>query len=218
MHVPARDRFPLACLVGLVLWWALLAVRPYSRTSWLHENLLVLAAVPLIVRLHFRLRFSHLSCLLLAVFFGLHLVGAHYTYSDVPLFESGAGGRNHYDRLVHFAFGLLLAQPLRELFRRAAQVRGFWAYFFPLTLVMALSMVYELVEWVFVLIVDPAAGTAFLGAQGDPWDAQKDMALASLGALITLGTAVAVDAWTHPGFLAEFRASLGRQKSSAQRP
>ena len=103
----------------------------------------------------------------------------------MPLFDR-LGDRNHYDRVVHFSFGLLLAIPVRELLARWTGLAGRAASFVALLAILAGSMVYEIIEWAFVLVADPAAGTAFLGAQGDPWDAQKDMALASLGGLLTL--------------------------------
>jgi len=189
--VARRDRWALACLLVLGAWWAVLAVAPRYRTSWLHENLLVFVAVPVLVLLHRRLRFSAATCTLLTLFLGLHLVGAHYTYSEVPLFDRlrdwGGYSRNHYDRVVHFAYGLLLAFPIRETFVKAAGLRGGWSWFWPLCFVMATSMAYEIIEWLFVLVADPSAGTAFLGAQGDPWDAQKDMTLATAGAVLALG-------------------------------
>lgn len=168
--------------------------------------------MPLLVALHFRLRLSNVSYTLLTLFLVLHLVGAHYTYSEVPLFdrvkEWAGWERNHYDRVVHLGFGLLLAYPMRELFMRVADAKGVWAYFFPVTLVMAMSMLYEVIEWGFVLVVDPGQGTAFLGTQGDEWDAQADMALATLGALITMGVTLWINARTHPEFRRELADSL----------
>ncbi|MBK7645119.1 MAG: DUF2238 domain-containing protein, partial [Planctomycetes bacterium] len=101
--------------------------------------------------------------------------------------------RNHYDRLVHFLFGLLFAVPIREIFLRVGQVRGFWAYYLPLDVAMAFSMLYELIEWGSALLFGGDLGAAYLGTQGDPWDAQKDMALASLGALITMCAIATLD-------------------------
>ena len=208
----SRDRYALGCLVALTLWWALLAVAPKYRESWLHENLLVFVGVPLTAWLDRRVRFDRLSLTLITLFLALHLVGAHYTYSEVPLFDrirDWAGySRNHYDRVVHFSFGLLLAYPIRELFRKVARARGFWSYFLPLLLVMATSAFYEIIEWLFAAAVEPAQGTAFLGTQGDQWDAQKDMALASLGALLALLVTLLFDLRRHPDFAAEFRESL----------
>ena len=96
------------------------------------------------------------------------------------------GGRNHFDRLVHLAYGLLLAYPIREMFLRIGNVRGFWGYFLPLDLTMSTSMLYELIEWGAAEAVGGDLGAAYLGTQGDIWDAHKDMALASLGALIAM--------------------------------
>jgi putative membrane protein len=93
--------------------------------------------------------------------------------------------------MVHLCYGLLLAYPTREIFLRVADVRGFWGYFLPLALTMALSVVYELIEWAAAMVFGGDLGIAYLGTQGDEWDAQKDMALAAVGALIAM-TAVAV--------------------------
>jgi len=121
------------------------------------------------------------------VFLVLHTVGSHYTYSNVPAgdWARDAFGlaRNHYDRLVHFGFGLLMLRPLRELgFGRGSGPGGLGALYFSVAAVAAWSLVYEVVEWIVASVVDPAAGTAYLGTQGDPWDAQKDMAVALFGA------------------------------------
>ena len=120
-------------------------------------------------------------------------MGAHYTYSLVPydawvealtgrtLSSLTGWERNHFDRLVHFSYGLLLAYPAREVFLRVADVRGFWGYYLPLDVVMATSMLYELIEWGAASVFGGDLGVAYLGTQGDPWDAQKDMALATAG-------------------------------------
>lgn len=94
--------------------------------------------------------------------------------------------RNHYDRLVHFAYGMLLALPFRELLMLHAGVRGFWSYFLPFDLVLSSSLAYELLEWCAAIVYGGDLGAAFLGTQGDEWDAHRDMALAGLGAALTL--------------------------------
>jgi putative membrane protein len=173
-----RDRYALCCLAALAAWWGFLAIEPRYRDTWLHENLLVFAGVPLAAWLHLRLRFDRLALTLITLFLALHLIGAHFSYSEVPLPWKA---RNHYDRVVHFSYGLLLAYPMRELFRCERRPR-----IHALLLVMASSMAYELIEWGFVMIAAPEQGMTFLGTQGDEWDAQKDMALATLGAVIAL--------------------------------
>ena len=176
-------------VIGFGLFWLLLAIDPYDRFDWFLENLLVALAVAALAATCRRFAFSDGSYTLLAIFLTLHAVGAHYTYSEVPLgywIQDALGlGRNHFDRFVHFSFGLLLLYPLRELITRSAKVEGAWSYVLPLAACMAMSETYELIEWAAVQVIDPAAGLAFLGTQGDVFDAQKDTGLAALGALVT---------------------------------
>jgi putative membrane protein len=94
--------------------------------------------------------------------------------------------RNHYDRVVHFAYGLLLSYPLRELGQRVLRLRRLWAYAIPFAIALSLSAGYEMVESWVARIVSPELGTAYLGTQGDEWDAQKDMDQAMLGAALGL--------------------------------
>jgi putative membrane protein len=145
-----------------------------------------------------RFPLSRISYTLIFLFLCLHEVGAHCTYAEVPYdrwFESLFGRslnsvmgweRNHFDRFVHFGYGLFLAYPIREVFLRITQARGFWGYFLPLDVTMSTSMLFELIEWVVVEIFGGDLGVAYLGTQGDIWDAHKDMGLASLGALFAL--------------------------------
>lgn len=114
----------------------------------------------------------------------------------------------NYDRVVHFLFGLLLVYPMRELYYRIVGSRGIWGFVLPLDVMISLSAIYELVEWGANAAVAPETGVEFLGAQGDPWDAQKDMALASLGAGLTMTIAFVVNLKMNPEFRAECRESL----------
>jgi len=171
-------------------------IAPHGRADWVLENSLLWAGVALLVWMRRKLPLSRVSYTLIFVLFCLHTIGAHYTYSLVPYDawltsltgRSGllGSGRNHFDRLVHFAYGLLLTYPVREVFLRVALVRGFWGYYLPLDVTMATSMLYELIEWGAAETLGGDLGTAYLGTQGDPWDAQKDMALATLGGLIAM--------------------------------
>lgn len=176
-----------ALLSGVWLW---AGIEPLSRSDWLLENLLVFAVVILLLVSARRLVFSPTAYGLLSLFLALHLYGAHYTYSETPFgfWLSAQLGlqRNHYDRLVHFAFGLLLVLPLRELLQRSANLSGRWLALLCLASVMALSGLYEQMEMLAALVVAPELGTAFLGTQGDEWDAQKDTGLAATGALLAL--------------------------------
>ena len=127
----------------------------------------------------------------------LHAIGAHYTYAQVPLGlwvkEAFHHSRNHYDRLVHFSFGLMLAYPAREIFLRVANARGFWAYYLPLDVTLAFSAMYEIMEsWFAKIISNPGLGDAWLGTQGDIWDSQQDMTAALAGAILCMSiTAIA---------------------------
>jgi putative membrane protein len=181
-------------LPGLLVWygllWAVLAIAPRDRQDWLLENLLALAAVATLLFTHRRFQLSTLSYLLITVFLSLHVIGAHYTYAEVPfgfwLQQEFGLARNPFDRLVHFAYGLLLAYPLRELLIRLAGVKGFWSYYLPVSGMLAQSGFFEIVEAVVAQIVSPELGAAYLGTQGDEWDAQKDMIAAFSGALLSM--------------------------------
>jgi putative membrane protein len=116
--------------------------------------------------------------------------------------------RNHYDRLVHFMYGFLLAYPMREVFVRVAGAKGFWGYCLPLLMTMATSCLYEIIEWCAALVVGSDMGNAYLGTQGDEFDAQKDMALASLGALLSLAAVFAIHKRLARDFHAEWVESL----------
>jgi putative membrane protein len=173
-----------------VLFWTILAIEPLDRQDWLLENILALGFIVVLVATYRQFPLSDLSYVLLAVFLTLHAIGAHYTYSKVPLgfWIQDLWGleRNPFDRIAHFAFGLLLAYPLRELFLRRVQVGGFWAYYLPISGIVALSGFFEIIESWIAQLVSPELGIAYLGTQGDVWDAQKDMTMACVGALLTI--------------------------------
>jgi len=189
------DRYPLVLLVAFIAIFAALGVAPWYPQDWLLENLLVLIAVPGLVLAYRRLRFSNFAYTCLFVFFVLHEIGAHYTYSEVPWrewlaavtgAEAAAAGRNHYDRFVHFAYGLLLMPAVRELIEARMSPQGLWRWLMPLFFVMAHSVIYEMIEWIAAVLFGGELGAAYLGTQGDEWDAQKDMALATAGAVTAL--------------------------------
>ena len=177
-------------LVLFVLIWTWAAIKPKYPHDWLLENYLVFVFVPIILLISRYFKLSDLSYTLLTLFFILHVVGSHYTYAEVPfgytLQEFIGANRNMYDRLVHFSFGFLLAYPIREFFMRIVKVKGFWSYYLPFDVTLSFSAAYEIIEWLAASNVDEAAGIAFLGAQGDIWDAQKDMLMAAIGAFLAM--------------------------------
>jgi putative membrane protein len=178
----------------LIFWllalWVITAIDPLYPNDWLMENILVFVYAILLTFTYRRFQFSNFSYALFTLFLSLHLVGAHYTYSETPLgfwlqplFDSE---RNHYDRIVHFSFGLLIAYPFRELLLRQVKVKPAWSYFLAVMAIMAFSAVYEILEGLAVMLVSPELGSAYLGTQGDEWDAQKDSFLASSGAIVAM--------------------------------
>ncbi|WP_257306458.1 DUF2238 domain-containing protein [Geothrix campi] len=185
-----ENRFLQVLCVAYGLVWIVTAIRPLYPGDWRMENLLVVLAVGGLGWTYSRFPLSDLSYLLIAVFLALHAVGAHYTYANVPLgfwMKAHWGlARNPFDRIVHFSFGLLLAYPVREVFMRVARTRGFWNYYLPLDVVLAASAVYEIIESITARLSAPELGDAFLGTQGDIWDAQKDMTAAAAGAILTM--------------------------------
>ena len=200
--------------------WVALALNPVHRDDWMLENALVAAFVIAIASSHRTFLLSRVSYTLIFLFLCLHAVGAHYTYSEVPydawvraltghsLNEAMGWERNHFDRLVHFLYGLLMAYPLREFFLRVADVRGFWGYFLPLDFTLSTSALYELFEWGAAELFGGELGAAYLGTQGDIWDAHKDMALAGSGALIAMLATAAINAYLQHDFARELQESL----------
>jgi putative membrane protein len=192
-HIRARfrDHHLLQALVATyALVWIITAIAPLDRHDWVLENLLVFGVMALLIGTYRFFPLSELSYLLITAFLTLHAIGAHYTYSEVPfgfwIQHTFGFARNPFDRIVHFSFGLLLAYPIREVFLRVANTRGFWAYYLPLDVTLAFSALYEIMEMVIATLVTPGTGDAWLGTQGDVWDAQKDMAMAGLGALLCM--------------------------------
>lgn len=220
MKTPSHARYLSILAVLFAIWWAWLAIAPHDRKDWLLENVLVLVFIVAAVASYRRFPLSRVSYTLLFVFLCLHEVGAHYTYAEVPydawsrslfghsLNELLGLQRNHFDRVIHFSYGLLLAYPIRELFIRVAQVRGFWGYFLPLDVTMSTSMLFELFEWAAAEVFGGDLGIAYLGTQGDVWDAQKDMALASLGALLAMLITAVINARLQRDFAREWADSL----------
>jgi putative membrane protein len=220
MHFLFNPRYPLALLVIFLLYAIAWSFHPVDRSDWMLENALTMLALAALILSYRRFPLSNISYTLIFIFLCLHTIGSHYTYAMVPyndwtrkLFGSPLNDwlgfqRNHYDRLVHFCFGLLLAYPVRELFMRVAGAKGFWSYYLPLDLTMSFSMLYELIEWVTAVAFGGDLGQAYLGTQGDVWDAQKDMALASLGALVSMCVVAFINWKFDKNFGAELRDSL----------
>lgn len=220
MATLSHRRYLLFLTVIFALLWGWLAIAPHDRPAWALENALVVAFVLAMAATYRVFPLSRISYTSIFLFLCLHEVGAHFTYANVPYdaaFRSLFGvslndtfgfERNHFDRAIHFSYGLLLAYPIREVFIRVANVRGFWGYFLPLDLTMSTSMLFELFEWIAAELFGGDLGITYLGSQGDEWDAQKDMALASVGALLTMALTAAVNIRLQRDFVDEWVSSL----------
>ena len=215
-----RRHYLLILATAFVIEWAFLAIAPYDRADWALENALAVLFVLVLASSYRGFPLSRISYTLIFVFLCLHEIGAHYTYAKVPYdqwFQNLCGfsldrtlgfERNHFDRAIHFAYGLLLAYPVREVFIRIVGVRGFWGYFLPLDITMSTSMIFELFEWGAAEVFGGDLGIAYLGTQGDVWDAHKDMLLASVGALVAMSITAAVNVRLQRDFAVEWADSL----------
>ena len=172
-----------------LLFWTVMAIDPLYPDDWFLENILVFVSVPLIVWLDRRYGFSDESALYLFGFMTLHAVGSHYTYSHVPLFNTVWDtlelSRNHFDRVAHFLFGYLFMLPMFEVIRKSGTGKKA-ALALAFFMLVSFSGLYEVMEWAVTEITHSELGIAFLGVQGDVWDAQKDMALAFCGNILGL--------------------------------
>jgi len=186
-----NNRLQQALASWYAVFWILTGIAPVDRRDWLLENFLVVVSAVVLIATYRRFPLSDVSYVLITLFLTLHSIGAHYSYAQVPFgaWVKDAFGlsRNHYDRLVHFSFGLMMAYPAREVFLRIANIKGIWAYYLPIDVTLAFSAMYEITESWFAQIIGPGLGDAWLGTQGDIWDAQKDMTAALTGAILCMG-------------------------------
>ena len=187
-------------LKSLLAWYLIfsitMAITPADRQFWALASVLPILLVLWLVMTHRVLPLSSMSYILITLYLTLHTIGVHYTYAEVP-----AGmwigqildlNRNHFDRLVHFSFGFLLTYPLEEIFRLLGGVRGWLLYYLAPITVLGLSGLWEIIESWVARLVRPDLGLAVLGAQGDIWDAQRDMAAAFYGSIVSVALVVLV--------------------------
>ena len=216
----SHRKFLIILSVIFLIEFIILAIDPHDRKDWALENLLVIFAAIAMFATYKYLLLSRVSYTMIFIFLFIHEIGSHYTYAEVPYddwflaltgttFNEIMGWeRNNFDRIVHFLYGLLLAYPIREIYFRIADARGFWCYFLPFNLTMSTSLLFELLEWAVVEIFDSDLGIAYLGTQGDIWDAHKDMALAGIGALIAMLMTLLINYYLQKDFAREWSHSL----------
>lgn len=193
---PAPGRLPPRLLGIFAIAWIALAIQPRYRQDWALENVVVVVALAVLVFSYRRRPLRDGTYIVLFVFLLLHEVGAHYTYSEVPydrwsraLFgvspDAALGlSRNHYDRVLHLLYGIAVGPAVFEWLAPSLPAHGPSRYTLPIAVVMASSVLYELIEWAAALVFGGDLGVAYLGTQGDPWDAQQDMLLASVGGIV----------------------------------
>lgn len=191
--------------IVFLLEWIILAFNVVDRQTWALENVLVFLLVP--ATIYFRKWLSKSSYFFIFIFTSLHILGSHYTYSLVPydrwtenlfgysLNEIAGWERNNYDRIIHFLFGVLLFHPLRELFGKTTMMRNGLLSVFTILIILVASTLYELIEFGAAVIFGGNLGLAYMGAQGDIWDSEKDQLLAILGTFIGYFISKAILKW-----------------------
>jgi putative membrane protein len=166
-----------------------LGISPLDRFGWVLENLLIVFFFIILVWTYRYYKFSNVSYCLIEILMMLHTVGAHYSY-ETPfnsfLNSFFGNGRDNFDRVVHFSFGLLIAYPSFEFIRRVVGAKKIWTYFMTALVILAMGAFYELIEMWVSNAVAPGQGDLFIGLQGDSWDTQHDMSSALYGVTITM--------------------------------
>ncbi len=188
-RTPLKKNYWLQIFIVFFLFnWANSYIGNTDTANWILENTLVFLFLGFMVFNYKKFQFSDLSYLLICIYLCLHVYGSKYTYAENPfgywLKDALDLSRNHYDRIVHFSFGFLLAYPMREMFLKWLKFPTWVAWTLPIEITLSISAFYELIEWAVADVFFKAQGDAYLGTQGDIWDAQKDIFLAFIGAII----------------------------------
>ena len=189
--VSVQSSIPKIMLAWYAVLFMALAIAPWDMKIWWGSNILPLIFVAVLVLTHRVFPLSNTSYVLITAWLTLHTVAVHYTYPKVPLgvwldawfnFQ-----RNHFDRIVHFSFGLFMTLPLVEIFRRRCNVKGWLLPYLVVMTVLGFSAFWEIVEAWIGQVAHPDIEKAMVGHQGDVWDPQRDMASALYGSLLYIG-------------------------------
>ena len=207
----ARDRFQIVLLLLFLLFFVVSCVNPPYRQFLLMQHVPTVLAAMLLAYLSNKFIIGRWSFSSIILFLCLHTLGARYLYSYVPydvwtdkllgvrLSEIFGFQRNHYDRVVHFSYGLLLAVPVQEFERRYLRLSKVLTALLAVEFIIATSAIYELLEWLVAVVFTPEWADKFLGQQGDIFDAQKDTALATAGAVVSISLVAVWDRWGSQG-------------------
>ena len=187
-----KENYPKILLLIYFVIWVWMAINPNYRSVWISENILTLIFIPILILTYKKFRFSNLSYTFIFIFMVLHAIGGHYSYNEMPLFdiikENYGLARNHYDRVVHFLFGVLFFLPIYEMLTRIFKVpKGWRASILCCFVILGVKAGFEILEYAYVVIRNNSLiVTNYLGEQGDSLDAIKDIALGFIGAIISL--------------------------------
>lgn len=207
MRLFPRDRYQQALLLLFLAFFAASCIKPPYLQFLLMQHVPTILAALLLGYLSNRFSISRLSFTSIILFLALHTLGARYLYSYVPydewsekllginITETFGFRRNHYDRLVHFSYGLLLAVPIQEFERRHLRLSLALSSVLAIECILATSAGYEVIEWLVAVVFTPEWADQFLGQQGDMFDGQKDTALATAGAILSISVLAATNRW-----------------------
>lgn len=185
-----KNRFLVSYTMLFLVLWISTLIGTTDIKNWIMENTLVIIFLLILSLTYRKFKFSDLTYTFIFVYLSLHIYGAMYTYAENPfgywMKDFFHFQRNHYDRIVHFSFGFMLAYPMRDFFLNKMAFPNWVGWLLPIEITLSFSCLYELVEWAVADVFFPEQGIAYLGTQGDIWDAQKDMFMAFCGAVIII--------------------------------
>lgn len=198
-YLPYLSRVPVICLLVFLAIWVYTAISPANRVQWSMESVLPAVLIGSLAFTYKQHPLSNLSYILLFIFLCMHIYAAYHTYSGTPfddwLKKQFHTERSYYDRVVHFAFGLLLVIPAREYFTQVAFRSSWWSFVLTVFILLGLSALFEVIEWL-VSVIAGSSGKEYMGLQGDQLDPLKDMGLAFAGAVVgAILDAYLVDLW-----------------------
>lgn len=188
-RTPFKQNYLLiSFIIAFLIFWLSTLVGTTDFKNWIMENTLVFIFLSIMTFTYKKFTFSDLTYTFIFVYLSLHIYGAMYTYAENPfgywMKDTFHFQRNHYDRIVHFSFGFMLAYPMRDFFLNKMKFPNWVGWLLPIEITLSFSCLYELIEWAVADVFFPEQGIAYLGTQGDIWDAQKDMFMAFTGAVI----------------------------------
>ncbi len=185
------DKYPLVLLSIYAIIWIILAIKPKYRSVWIDENILVFLFLIIILVSYKKFRLSNTSYTCLFIFMVLHSIGAHYSYSEMPLFDILKDNfkfqRNHYDRLIHFLFGVLWFFPTLDILTKFVKIKkGIFVIIVTILIISGFKGIFEVIEYLYTWIKNSGLTTSnYLGEQGDSLDALKDIILGIFGAVLS---------------------------------